>query len=105
MVIKSVLKEELQNSIRMKINYEKSLAKLPKGSLVKKEIKGNKYYYIIFREKGKVKFIYKGKSVSQKLIEKYMQIKKLRAKYRNSLSKLKKQIKFIKGTLRGKEPV
>ena len=105
MVIKSVLKEELQNSIRMKINYEKSLAKLPKGSLVKKEIKGNKYYYIIFREKGKVKFIYKGKRVSQKLIDKYMRIKKLRAKYRNSLSKLKKQIKFIKGTLRGKEPI
>jgi len=100
-----VLKEELQNSIQMKINYEKSLAKLPRGSLVKKRIKGNKYYYIIFREKGKVKFVYKGRRVSQKLIDKYMQIKKLRAKYRNSLSKLKKQIKFIKGTLRGKEPV
>jgi len=40
-VIKSVLKEELANSLAMKKNYERELAKLPKGSLVKKTIKGH----------------------------------------------------------------
>jgi len=40
-VIKSVLKEELANSLAMKKDYERELAKLPKGSLVKKKIKGH----------------------------------------------------------------
>ncbi len=32
-VIKGVLKEELENSIQMKSDYERELSKLPKGSL------------------------------------------------------------------------
>jgi len=57
MAIKGVLKEELDNSIRMKEKYEQELAKLPVGSLIKKKIKGHEYYYIVLRESGKVKFI------------------------------------------------
>ena len=49
-VIKSVLKEELENSLRMKSDYERELAKLPKGSLIKKRIKGHEYYYLVFRD-------------------------------------------------------
>ena len=105
MVIKSVLKEELANSSKMKKSYERELTKLPKGSLVKKTIKGNDYYYIITRNKGKVHFLYKGKKVSTELIAKYKMTKEYRAKYRNLLAKVKKQIRFIKGTLRGKEPI
>ena len=41
MIIKSVLKEELANSLRMKERYEQELAKLPRGSLVKRRIKGH----------------------------------------------------------------
>jgi hypothetical protein len=103
-VIKSVLQEELANSLAMKKDYERELAKLPKGSLVKKQIKGHEYYYLIIREKGKVRFIYKGK-LSDEEIEKYKQAKEYRAKYRRLLSQLKKQIKFLKGALRGKELV
>jgi len=103
-VIKSVLEEELANSLAMKKDYERELAKLPKGSLVKKKIKGHEYYYLEVREKGKVRFVYKGK-LSDKEIEKYKQAKEYRAKYRKLLSQIKKQIKFLKGALRGKEPV
>ncbi|MFC1635277.1 hypothetical protein ACFL5Z_10590 [Planctomycetota bacterium] len=103
-VIKSVLKQELANSLAMKKNYERELAKLPKGSLVKKKIKGHEYYYLQVREKGKVRFIYKGK-LSDKEIEKYGSAKKYRAKYRKLLSELKKQIKFLRTALRGKESV
>ena len=105
MAIKSILKEELQNSVRMKKNYERELKKLPRGSLVKKKIKGNDYYYILFRKDGKIQFIYKGKTVSENLIEKYKRAKDLRAKYRTLLSRLKKEIKFLKGSLRGKEQI
>jgi hypothetical protein len=103
-VIKSVLKEELANSLAMKKNYERELAKLPKGSLVKKKIKGHEYYYLQVREKGKGRFIYKGKLCDEE-VEKYRNARKYRAEYRRLLSELKKQIKFLRTALRGKESV
>ena len=105
MAIKGVLKEELDNSLRMKKRYEQELAKLPKGSLIKKNIKGHQYYYLLLREKGKVKFVYKGKKVSSEMIKKYTEAKALRAKYRKLLSQVKKQIKFLRSSLRGKEAI
>ena len=103
-VIKSVLKEELNNSLQMKKDYERELAKLPKGSLIKKKIKGHEYYYLLLRKKGKVRFIYKGK-LPQEEVKGYKEIKELRAKYRKLLSQVKKQIKFLRSSLRGKESV
>ena len=105
MAIKGVLKEELKNSIKMQKNYENELEKLPKGSLIKKNIKGHEYYYIVMRENGKVKFVYKGKNVSRELIEEYSKTKELRAKYRKLLSQVKKQIHFLRGTLRGQKAI
>jgi hypothetical protein len=104
-VIKGVLREELENSLRMKEDYERELAKLPEGSLIRKKIKGHEYYYLVLRKKGKVKFIYKGKNVSEAELEKYKEAKEHRAKYRKSLSQVKKQVKFLSSALRGKEPV
>jgi hypothetical protein len=103
-VIKSVLKEELANSLAMKKSYERELARLPKGSLVRKTIKGHEYYYLQVREKGRVRFIYKGKLADEE-VEKYQQAKQYRARYRKLLSEVKKQIRFLRTTLRGKEPV
>ena len=103
-VIKGVLKEELGNSLAMKKNYERELAKLPKGSLIKKKIRGHEYYYLVLRDYSKVKFIYKGK-VSEEQKRKYKMAKELRAKYRKLLSEVKKQIRFLRSTLRGKESI
>lgn len=102
--IKAVLKEELSNSLRMKKGYDRELAKLPKGSLVKKNIKGHDYYYVLVRDKGKVRFNYKGK-VSEAELKKYQDAKTYRAKYRNLLSRVKKQIRFLQSSLRGKESI
>ncbi len=103
-VIKSVLKEELANSLAMKKSYERELARLPKGSLVRKTIKGHEYYYLQVREKGKVRFVYKGRLADDE-IERYEQAKRYRAKYRRLLSEVNKQVKFLRTTLRGKESV
>jgi hypothetical protein len=103
-VIKGILKEELNNSLRMRKDYQRELAKLPKGSLIKKKIRGREYYYLVLRVKGAVKFIYKGKLDADE-IKAYKQRKEYRAKYRKLISELNKQIKFLKGTLRGKKPV
>ena len=73
--------------------------------MIKKKIKGHEYYYIVLREEGKVRFIYRGKKVSDKEIQEYKQAKEYRAKYRKQLSEVKKQIKFLRSTLRGKKSV
>ena len=103
-VIKGVLAEELENSLRMKKEYEEALKKLPQGCLVSREIHGHKYFYLVKRIKYKVKFIYKGK-VSKEEIKKYEEAKAKRKQYRNLLSQVKKQIKFLRSSLRGKEAI
>ena len=104
MAIKEVLREELENSLRMEKGYKAELRKLPKGSLIKKDIKGHDYYYLVFRDKGKVRFVYKGKS-SPEEIAKFKQAKKYRAKYRNLLSQVKKQIRFLRKVLRDQQAI
>ena len=102
--IKGVLKEELFNSLRLKKGYGRELAKLPKGSLVKKKIKGHDYYYLVVRKNKKVMFVYKGK-IAQGEIDKYKDIKQNRARYRKLLSQVNRQIRFLRKSLRGKESV
>lgn len=101
-VIKGVLEEELENSIRQEAAYIKALNAIPPGVLIKKQIKGHSYYYLMLREEGKVKFIYKGKA-SKEEIKKYEEAKRMRAKYRKLLSQVKKQISFLRKALRAKE--
>ena len=99
MIVKGVLKEELQNSLELKKLYEKKLANIPKGCLVKKVIKGHEYYYIAKRVGRKVNFVYKG-HLDKEQIKEYNDAKIIRQKYRKLLSEVNRQIKFIKGALR-----
>ncbi|MFC1512677.1 hypothetical protein ACFL4S_01380 [bacterium] len=85
--------------MRIKNIYEREIAKLPKGSLVKSTRKGHQYYYLVLREKGKVNLIYKGKLTDSEIKE-YNKIKKLRSKYRHLLTDVKKQIKFLERSLK-----
>jgi len=103
-VIKGVLAEELQNSLRMKKEYEAALRKLPEGCLSVKKIRGREYYYLVKRINKKVKYIYRGK-ISKEERKKYEEAKILRAKYRKLLSQVKKQIRFLRSSLRGKEAI
>lgn len=103
-VIKGALAEELDNSLRMKKEYEMALANLPKGCLAVRNIRGHMYYYLAQRVGKKVKHVYKGK-ISEEEIKKYEEVKVLRSKYRKLLAQVKKQVKFLKGALRGKEAV
>lgn len=103
-VIKGVLKEELNNSKSMLKSFLKALKQLPRGSIIKKRRRARYYYYLQYREKGKVKQVYKGK-IGEKELKKYEETKILRKKYRHSISVLKKQIRYLKGVLRGKESI
>ena len=104
MSIKSVLREELENSLQMEKNYERELAALPRGSLVRRVIKGKEYYYLVYREQGRFRAQYRGKA-SMAEIDKYRKAKEYRAKYRKLLSQARKQIRFLRSVLRGKQAV
>ena len=96
--IKSVLAEELKNSSRMLKKYQQALAAIPKGSLVPKKIKGGTFYYLAYRDGGKVRFDYKGK-LSEKQVAEFKSVAEQKAKYRDLISKLKEQLVFIKRSL------
>lgn len=103
-VIKGALAEELENSLRMKKEYEEALGRLPEGCLAIRRIRGHEYYYLVKRIGKKVRYIYKGK-ISEEEKKKYNEAKELRAKYKKLLSQVKKQIRFLRSSLRGKEAV
>ena len=103
-VIKGLLAEELKNSLKMQKKYESALRRLPKGCFVRKVIHGRPYYYFAERKGLKVIYRYKG-NPSPEDLKKADDIKKKRAQYRRLLSRVKKQIKFLRGALRGKEPI
>lgn len=102
-IIKDLLKEELENSIRIRKDYKEALKKFPGGSLIRKEIKGHKYYYLAYREGKKVKFVYKGKEISKDDLAEFRKSKHLRLKYKKLIQKLDKRVKYLRKALRGKE--
>ncbi len=104
MAIREILEEELGNSLRMEQEYSFRLEKLPKGSLVRRMRNGHEYYYIVYREDGKVCLDYVGKEVSAEMKKNYREAKAKRAQYRNLRSKVRQQIKFIRRALRAKQP-
>ena len=103
-VIKGLLAEELKNSLSMKKEYERALRRLPKGCFVRTVIHGHLYYYFAERKGDKVVYQYKGNPLPEEL-KKAEDIKKKRAQYRQLLSRVKKQIRYLRGALRGKEPI
>lgn len=103
-VIKGVLAEELQNSLRMQKDYERSLKAMPSGCLSRKVIRGCAYYYLVRRQGAKVVYQYIGK-LSPAEIKRYQAIKQKRVQHRQLLSRVKKQVRYLKGVLRGKEAI
>jgi len=98
-ILNSVLNEELDRLNKLKRNYEKQIAKLPKGSLIRKNIKGNIYYYLNYRQEEKKIFEYIGKLPGKGLknlsdkIEERRKLEKLNKQIKKDIKKLEKMIK------------
>lgn len=105
MAIKELLKEELANSLRMERDYARVLAELPRGSLVRKIIGKQAYYYLAYREGPRVRFQYKGRKVGEAEVARYAEAKRLRVQYRKHLSDVRRQIRFLRRALRAKQAV
>ena len=98
-ILNGVLNEELDRLNKLKKSYEKQIAKLPKGSLIEKNIKGNIYYYLNYRQEKKKIFKYIGKLPGKELenlfakIEERRKLEKLNKQVKKDIKKLKKMIK------------
>ena len=103
-IIKPMLREELENSVKLKVFYEKKLAKLPEGSIQVKKIKEHEYSYLVKRVGGRVKYSYMGRMTAAEKGKYHISGRK-RAVLRKNISVVKKQIKYLEGVLRGKEPI
>lgn len=55
------LNEKLNDVVVLELMYRKELQKLPRGTIVCKEIKEEKYYYLSYRYLNKIKTKYLGK--------------------------------------------
>jgi len=56
-----MLQEEKQRNLEMQEAYRQEIMSLPKGSIVVKNISGNDYYYLKYRQNNKIKTDYLGK--------------------------------------------
>ena len=96
MLINIAVKKEAVRNEQMISEYEKLISALPKGSLICRK---NEYYYLKYRENGKVcdKYICK----DMKLVEDIKEKLKLRKHYAEMLELLKEEKKTIHKVLEG----
>ena len=66
-IVEEVLLEEYERSVRISRALEKENSTLPKGSIQRKHINNHDYYYLMFREEGKVKSQYIAESEIEEL--------------------------------------
>lgn len=96
MLIQSVVKNEAERNEKMIRQYESLISDLPRGSLICRK---NEYYYLKYREGGKVHDEYIGKD--RKVVEEIKDKLELRKHYTQMLSALKQEQKAIRKILEG----
>ncbi|MDL2298068.1 hypothetical protein LJC40_02830 [Synergistaceae bacterium OttesenSCG-928-D05] len=77
-LIIKIWEEELERSRRILESKRRNLLQFPKGSVQKKKINNEEYYYLCKRENGKVKSEYLGKE-SSKIRELILQLNERKA--------------------------
>jgi len=86
-----MLLDEKQRNLEMQETYKREILSLPKGTIIVKNVSGNEYYYLKYRQNEKTKTDYLGKDIKavesvQREIEKrkHLQdvLKRLRAEYK-----------------------
>ncbi len=100
--LRTALEAELQATEQLKQQYEQELAKLPPGTLVKKNIKGNTYYYRVMREGDKVYHRYLGKLTPYEVKEASAS-KALRMEFKKRLQSINKELGVIEKLMKYEE--
>lgn len=94
-VISGMLQDEMKRCQEMLSNLEESVSKLPRGVLNKREkrYKDNvySYYYLKYREEGKVY----NKHISKNKVQELLRKIELRKKYEKEIQSYKKKIAYL----------
>lgn len=93
-ILNDILQEEKEHLLELEKIYKSKIQQLPRGSLVKKNIKGYEYYYLNYRLYKKQIFKYIGK-LSEKEIKDLLTKIEERRKFEKFLRQVKKDIKEI----------
>ena len=101
-ILNGILKEELERLKNLKKHYVQEMSKLPKGSLIRKKINGNIYYYLNYRDGKKNVFKYVGKLNKDEVIDLKSKIEKRRKLWKLNI-KVKKDIARLKQIIHVKE--
>ena len=98
-LILSVFKDELERTKRLISRYESEAENLPKGSVFKRKIGNNEYFYLNYREGKKVisKFLGKAESFDaaelREKIARRKELEKLLKKLHSEQKQLEKELK------------
>lgn len=101
-ILDNVLKEELNRLKKLKNHNDREISKLPKGSLIKKKISGNTYYYLNYRNGKKKVFKYVGKLKNEEVINLSKKIERRRKLWRQNIE-IKKNIERLKKVIHEKK--
>lgn len=93
---KNALAEELEDYKFEKKRIAAALEELPKGTIVEKTINGKVYNYLLFRENGKVKTKYIGKTVPNEIRQRYFNSMEVRSKNKQLIARITKRIECLK---------
>ena len=93
-ILNDILQEEKERLLELEKMYKSKIKQLPKGSLIKKNIKGHEYYYLNYRVDKKQVFQYIGK-LSEKEVKDLVTKIEERRKFEKFLRQVKKDIKEI----------
>jgi len=100
-ILNGILLEEKERLLELEKIYKSKIQKLPKGSLIKKNIKGRNYYYLNYRLYKKQIFKYIGKMSEKEAKDLLAKIEE-RRKYEKIIRQLKKDIKEIEKKVKAK---
>ena len=97
-MVKSVLHEELDHSLKTREHYLSVISELPRGILSKKKINGREYNYLLYREGSKVKTSYLGK-LSENEIQDLIQKIDRRKYYKKMLKEVQQKVNYLNKVL------
>lgn len=98
-IVKSILQEELERMKSLGKRYAKEISQLPPGYLLKRQRKNKSYYYLSYREEGKIKQSYLGK-LSPEEIKDFKGKIKIKKQFRRQLKETKDHIKYLEKLLK-----
>ena len=102
--MEGILKQELVRLKETEKSYAREIAKLPRGSLQQKKIKGSTYLYLVSSQNSKLSYKYLN-NLPQEELKKIEENIALRKKFQSLLRKVRQDIQRITKILYGRKAV